>query len=243
MGNLIKDALETYGANLKLVLLFSIPFVIAFLIPLIAPLPTYISAGAIFLRSASIFYNLSISGIAVIIASLFFSLLFLSFAFVAISLIVKARRTYMRVPSKALKEIEKHISRVFILLLAYTLVLLAANMIGYYLGFQALLTDITGFFGMLLIFYAPSAIVVGEKRVITAVSDSIRLMAEKPQYFVQWLFLSLLIISAVDLAIIFVAGTPWSMYLVLIVNSLLIAPYFVIFTAEAYMRKFPILRH
>src|SRR5208283_1280520 len=98
MSNILKDSWETYSNNIRLVLLFSIPFIIAFLIPLLAPLPTYVSSGAIFLRSASIFQNINAIGVSIIILSLFLSLLFLSFAFVAISLIVKGARTYTRHP-------------------------------------------------------------------------------------------------------------------------------------------------
>lgn len=243
MGSVIGDTYETYSSHLKLVLLFSIPFIIAFAIPLLAPLPTYVSLGGIFLRSASIFTNLNAVGLAVIIAAFFFSILFISFAFVAISLIVKARRTHSKISRRALNGIEKYIGKVFLIFIIYVILLSVANVVGYYLGAEALLTGIVGFLAFIPVFYAPSAVVVDERSVVRAMSNSVRLVVREPQYFALWLILitvSLSILSAVFIAI---AGTFWSRYIILVLSSLFLLPYFVIFQAEAYMKRFPILKH
>ncbi len=243
MGSVLSDSFETYRSNLKLVLFFSIPFVIAFLIPLLAPLPIYVSLGAIFLRTASIFSNLGFVSLAIIIAAIFFSLLFLSFAFVAISLIVKSKRTHMRISRRVLGDIERYIVRVFAVLLLYTILIVIANVLGYYIGHEGLITGIVGFFGFFFIFYAPSAIVVDDKRVGRALKDGLRLTVREPQYFVLWLLLITLLVSAADALIISIFSVLWSRYIVLVLNSLVILPYFIILQAEAYMKRFPILKH
>ncbi len=248
MGNVLEDSAETYLSNLKLILLFSIPFLIAFLIPRFAPIPTYISAGAIFLRTASIFINLNAINLAVIVVAIFFSLLFISFAFVAISLIVKAKRTHVGTQKRVMQGIERYTSKVFLVFLAYTFVLVIASIIGYYLGHEALLTALVGFIGFLFIFYAPTAIVIDNKRIFRAVLDSAKLMATAPQYFLIWLALIVVVVAVLDGVFILVlggsaAGIVASRYILLILNSLFILPYFVIFQAEAYMKKFPLLRH
>jgi hypothetical protein len=243
MASLLEDSWETYASNIKLVLLFSIPFIIAFLIPLLAPLPTYISGGAIFLRSASIFLNLNAIGIAAIIASVFFSLLFLSFAFVAISLIVKAKRTFTKNPRSVLREVEKYTGRVFVVLLAYAFILTLVNILGYFLGLEAILTPIVGFFLFMAIFYAPTAIVIDNKRIGAALNQSLELVASRPQYFLLWVVCIIFVVSVVDFAVIHATGTLVSSYIMLILNSVFILPYFVIFQAEAYMKRFSMLRH
>ncbi len=242
MANVVSDSYEAYSSNMKLVLFFSIPLVIAFLIPLLAPLPTFTSSGAIFIRSASIFTNLNFGTIAVIIAAAFFSLLFISFAFVAISLIVKARKTRLAISKRVLLDIEKYIGRVFLVLIAYTIILLIANIIGYVTGYEALLTGIVGFFGFIPIFYAPSAIVIDNTGILRSIKNSVRLVVKSPIYFVEWLVLSTVIISLIDLVLVGVLGV-YAGYAVLFVVSLFVLPYFIIFQAEAYMRRFPILRH
>ncbi len=243
MAGVIGDSFETYSENRNLILLFSIPFIIAFAIPLFASLPTYTSLGGIFLRSASISANLSFTGLAVIIVAFFFSLLFLSFAFVAISLVVKSKRTHVKIGQRVLKGIEKYIGRVFMVFILYAIILSAANILGYYIGAEALLAGIVGFLGFIPFFYAPSAIVVDDQSIPRALSNSVRLVAKEPQYFAIWLVLITIILSVISVLFIGIAGTFWSRYMILIVDSLLVLPYFVIFQAEAYMKRFPILRH
>ena len=242
MVNVAVESWDTYRENLKFVILFSIPFAIAFLIPLFAPLPTYISAGGIFLRSASIFINLSALDLVVIVIAIFLSLLFISFAYVAISLIVKAKKTHLKVSTRALAGIERYIGRVFLLLLVYTAILLIVDMLSYYVGLEAVATSIAGFVLFVLIFYAPSAIVVDNKRIWRAVVDSVRLVVTAPQYYLLWLLLVLFIVSALDFAVTSVSGS-FGRYVVLVLNSIFILPYFVIFAAEAYMRRFKLLSH
>lgn len=243
MASLLQDTWDTYTGNIRLVLLFSIPFIIAFLIPLFAPLPTYISSGGIFLRSASIFLNISAVGLAVIIISSFLSLLFLSFAFVAISLIVKAKRTHTKHTASVLRDVEKYTARVFLVLLAYSLLLVLVNIAGYFLGLEGFLTPLVGFFLFVAIFYVPTAIVIDNKRMGAALKSSLKLVSREPQYFLAWVILITLVVSIVDYLLIHTTGTLLSSYIMLIINSLLVLPYFIIFQAEAYMKRFPLLKH
>ena len=139
MAGIIEDSFETYTKNLKFIILFSIPFVISFLIPVLAPLPTYITSGGIFLRSASIFINLNIISLVAIVVPIFVSLLFLSFALVAIGLIVKATRTHVRTGRSVLNGIEKYVAKVFVLLLVFQFILIIVNVLGYYSGMSGIL--------------------------------------------------------------------------------------------------------
>lgn len=243
MAGIIEDTLETYSENLKFVLLFSIPFVLAFLIPVLAPLPTYITSGAIFLRSASIFINMNIVSLAAIIIPVFVSLLFLSFAFVAISLIVKAGRTHTRTGRMTLAGIEKYTAKVFFLLLMFQFLLIIVNIVGYYLGISAFLTAVVGFFGFMLLFYAPSAMVIDNKKMLRAIKDSAKLVTREPQYFLIWVISLFVILSLVDAFAIGFSGTLVSRYIVLLLSSLVILPFFVIYQAEAYMKRYSIIRN
>ncbi len=234
-----------YKEKISLAVIFSIPFVIAFAIPLLAPLPTYISAGAIFLRSASIFVNgnIDLLSLSVIILSSIFSLLFLSFAFVLISLLVKSRRTRSSTKTMAFRNIESYIGKVFTIFLIYAIAIIAVNILSYSFGLSALLTAIVGFFLFAIIFYAPSAVVIDDKRVWRAVKDSARLVLREPQYFILWFVLIAVAVSVLDVACIWIFGTFWSRYVALVLNSLFIVPFFVIFMAEAYMSRFKLLKH
>ena len=75
-----------------------------------------------------------------------------------------------------------------------------------------------------------------------AIKDSARLVVHEPQYFIMWLVLITVVISVLDAVCIFIFQ-GWAVYVVLILNSLFVLPYFVIFQAEAYMDQFRLLRH
>ncbi len=245
MAGVIQESFELYRDKISLAVIFSIPFLIAFAIPMLAPLPTYISAGAIFLRSASVFVNgnINLLSLAVITASTIFSLLFLSFAFVLISILVKSKRTHSTIGSRTFKNIEAYIGKVFVIFLVYAIIMTAANIIGYSFGISTLLTAVVGLFGFAIIFYAPSAVVVDDKKIMRAVKDSARLVLREPQYFLLWLVLITIVVSVLDTVSISLLGTFWSRYVVLVLNSLFVVPYFIIFIAEAYMDRFRLLRH
>ncbi|MGC8538299.1 MAG: hypothetical protein ACP5MK_00305 [Candidatus Micrarchaeia archaeon] len=243
MENVVVGSARTYADNIKLVLLFSIPFVISFLIPVFVSLPTFVSVGGIFLRSASIFINLNLYSIAVIVISIFISLLFLSFAYVAINLIVKARRTRTKNTRAMLARIEVYTGKVFVLFLVYTFIIALVNLLGYYVHMSSILTPIVGFFAFLPLFFAPSAITIDNKGIWRALVDSTKLLVKAPQYFVEWIVLLVVILSLVDLASVALGGTALSGYVSLVISTLFVLPYFVIFQAEAYMYRFPLLRH
>ncbi len=240
----MQESWEVYKEKINLVIIFSIPFLIAFAIPLLAPLPTYITSGAIFLRSASIFVNgnVDVLSIAVITIATLFSLLFLSFAFVMISILVKSKRTHSSVGKMVFKNIESNIAKVFAIFLIYTVALIVVNVLGYFVGLSTLLTALVGFFLFAFLFYAPSSVVVDDKKVSRAIKDSARLVVHGPQHFILWMVLITVILSVLDL-VCMPLGTPWSSYMVLIISSLFVVPYFVIFQAEAYMDTFKLLKH
>jgi hypothetical protein len=244
LAGVLHESYGVYREKISLVVLFSIPFIIAFAIPLLAPLPTYVTVGAIFLRSASIFVNgnISLLSLAVITISTIFSLLFLSFAFVLISLLVKSKRTHLKIGKRAFGSIEAYVGRVFTIFLIYTIAIVFSNMVGYFVGKPALLAGVAGLILFAILFYAPSAVVVDDKSVWRSIKDSARLVVHEPQYFILWLVLITIIVSIVDAVFIFGLGTNAG-YPVLVINSLFIVPYFVIFQAEAYMNRFKLLRH
>jgi hypothetical protein len=243
MSGLLEDSFETFTSNIRLVLLFSIPFILAFLIPLLAPLPTYVSGGGIFLRSASVFLNVHPLGLAVIVISTFLSLLFLSFAFVAISLIVKAKRTFTKHTGAVIRGIERYTAKVFVVFLVYAFVLIFVNILSYLFGLEGIATPIVGFFLFMAIFYAPTAIVIDNKNIGSALRQSWHMVTREPQYFILWFVLLTVVISVIDFVLINLTGTLLSGYLLLVINSLFVLPYFVIFQAEAYMKRFSILKH
>lgn len=242
MTNVLSYAFETYFGKLGLLLLFSISFVIALLIPIFVSLPTFTDIGAIFVRTSSVFVNLTAPSAAVIIASTVFSLLFLSFAIVAINVIVKHSRTKTRIRHEVIEGLERYTGRVFIALLFYTAIVMAASLISYGTGTAGVAAAVVGLAFIPFFFYAPSSIVIDEGGIWHSMRASASYFFKRFDYFVLWLVLSIVIISFFDFIFITVSGTLISRYAMLVFDSLFILPFLAVLQSQMYMKRFALLK-
>jgi hypothetical protein len=242
MTNVLEHSVEFYVKHIGLLLLFSIPFIIAFLIPVLAPFPTFNDAGAIFLRLASISTNLTTFSTAVIVFSILFSLLFLSFAIVAINVLVKHSRTSTKIGKEVIRGLETYTAKVFGVLLLYTIIIALVSIAAYFYNISAAIPAIIGILITPFFFYAPAAIVIDERSTYRAIQQSTVLFVKKLQYPVLWIVVAIVLISVFDLLFIAVGGTTVSRYLILVFNSLFIMPFLIVLQSQSYMKRFPLLK-
>jgi hypothetical protein len=241
MVNVLQYTVDTYLSNIRFLLLFSIAFVIAFLIPAFASFPTYNDAGAIFVRTASLFMNLNIFNTAVIVLSVFFSLLFMSFAVVAINIVVKHSRTHTRIKREVLEGLERYTAKVFAVLLLYVIIIFIANVLTYNMRYSSLLTACVGIVLAPLFFYSPASIVIDDHKILRAMKASAKFFLKRLDYALLWLCLSIALLTVFDLIFIAIGGPVLSRYLMLIFNSLFILPFLVLLQSELYMKRFKLL--
>ncbi|MCL5430043.1 MAG: hypothetical protein M1504_01030 [Candidatus Marsarchaeota archaeon] len=242
MANIIEYSMEVYTKHITLILLFSLAFIIAFAIPIFASFPTFNDMGGIFLRIPSTFTNLNAFTAGVIVVATVFSLLFLSFAIAAISLIVKHSRTATRMKKEVINGLEKHTSRVFVVLLLYTAILEFLSIAAYAYGITQVIPSVIGLLITPFFFYAPASIVIDEKGVIRAMQLSAKVFVKNFQYVLLLLFSGIVALTVFDFIFILIGGTMLSSYLMLIFTSIIIMPFFVVLQCEAYMRRFALLR-
>lgn len=242
MANPISYTWETYKSNIGLVLLSAVAFAIAFLVPIFASLPTYNDLGGIFLRTSSIYLNLGIFNTAVIIASFLFSLMFISFAMVVINVIVKHSRTQTKIKQEIIKSLERFTGRVFVILLIYSLLILAASVVAHGSGYSAILSAIVALVLMPIVFYAPSSIVIDEKGIIRSMRSSFLFFFKKFDFFLIWLVLAVVSLTVIDFVLVSISGTMISQYLMLIISSIFLLPFLMLLQGEFYISKFKLLR-
>ncbi len=242
MASVISYSMEAYLKNLKFLLLFSLPFIIAFAIPLFASLPTYNDAGAIFIRTASIFANLNFVSASVIAGGVFFSLLFLSFSIVAINVIVKHSRVGIKVKADVINGLEKYTGKVFLLLLLYMAIVTLVGIASYLYGLGGAPMYAAALVLTPLIFYTPASIVIDEYGLLRAMRASVRFFTKRFDYVLLWLAVAIVLITVFDFIFIEVSGTGISRYGMLIFNSLFILPFLVVLQSELYMKRFPLMR-
>ncbi|MCL4383146.1 MAG: hypothetical protein M1168_01105 [Candidatus Marsarchaeota archaeon] len=244
MLNVVKYSLETYFKHIILILFSSIAFFIALLIPIFASFPTYNDAGGIFLRFTNIF-NLGIFNIFIIIVSVLFSLLFLSFAIVSINVIVKHKRTYSKIKNEVIQGLEKYTGKVFLVLLLFSFIAIAVPILLNKLvfGFSGLVSAVILLCLIPIFFYAPSSIVIDDSKTINAIKKSISFFSKKFNYFILWLIIAVVLITLFDFIFTSLFPTLISIFIMLIFNSIFILPFLVILQAESYMKRFALLKH
>jgi hypothetical protein len=241
LANVLKYTVDTYLSNIRLILLFSLAFVIAFLIPVFASFPTYSDAGAIFIRTASLFVNLNIINTAVIVVAVLFSLLFLSFAIVAINIVVKHSRTHTKIKKEVMEGLEKYTAKVFVVLLISTFIVLAVNVLSYSKGYSQILTAVAGLVITPFVFYAPASIVIDDNRTSRAITSSLKYFISRFDYSILWLVIAIILLTLFDFIFIAIGGPMLSSYLMLAFDSIFILPFLVLLQSELYMKRFRLL--
>lgn len=188
--------------------------------------------------------NLNVVTASVIAISIFFSLLFLSFAIVSMNIIVKHSRTYSKIKQEVIRGLERYTSKVFIVLIIFTAIVLAVNVITYIYdsSLAGVTTSLAGLALTPFLFYAPSSIVIDEYSIKRSVQASLKFFFKRFDYFLLWLVLTIAVITIFDFVFIAASGTVYSRYVLLVFNSLFILPFLVILQSEFYMKRFPLLK-
>ncbi|MGA2800737.1 MAG: hypothetical protein ABSE71_05440 [Candidatus Micrarchaeaceae archaeon] len=242
MRTVFGHAIETYFSNIYLILLCSIPFIIAFLIPAFASFPTFNDAGSVLLRTSSIFLNLNLFTTAIIVIAVLFSLLFLSFAIVAINIVVKHSRTQTKIKSEVIRGLERYTGRVFTILLIATVVIALANILSYNSGYSGIITAIVALLITPFLFYAPASVVIDEAKLFRAIRAGTKFFTKRFDYFVAWIIIAIVLVTLFDFIFILGTGTMISRYAMLIFSSLFILPFLVLLQSEFYMSRFKLLK-
>ncbi|MEM3555929.1 MAG: hypothetical protein QXF56_04395 [Candidatus Micrarchaeia archaeon] len=239
----IDYSIDAFKKNFRIVLFFSIPFLLAFAIPLLSPMPTYVSIGATFLRTGSMFIDLTYFDIALIFLSSLASLFLISFATVAINLVIKSQRTLTNIRTEVIEGIEKYTITIFFLYTLFLLLSLIVLLLSYEYGVEGLATPLFSFFVSLLLFYVPAGIVIDELKPTEAMRMSLYMIKNKFALFLLWLVIGFILLTAVDIVFIILSGAiPWGRYVVLVLNSLFIMPFLIILQTQMYLTKYTILK-
>ncbi len=244
-GKLLRQAIDAYSENYGLLLVFSVPFLIA--LPLALFLPNYSALGGIFLRVGSLGSDLGIADVAFLTVALGVSLLLLSFALVAINSVIKAQRSFNKLKHTDFERMEEATFRLFAVLVIAFLAAFAFNLLLYQtkvLGEQARLVLNSLFTAAvsLLVLFAPQAIVLDNSSPENAFTLSASLLSKK------WLAVALLLaVSAILLAVNFLLFNWLSGYvgfaalLGIAVNALFIVPFLEVVKVQIYLSKYNLL--
>jgi len=244
MFDIIKDSVESYTKNAGLILFFSIPFIISLvlLLPPFSPAPVFSALGGYFLRSGSI-PEMTNFDLLIITISSGLSLLFISLAAVAVTLVVKSTKTRTKVSTEAMKNLGKYTIQVFMIFIVFKI--LEVIILSYVVstGANELPVFIFSFLFSLGLFYIAPAVVLEERKPVPAIISSFKHILRRPVNLLVWLVIAfiLLYISA-SLSFMMFSDPMLRQGFIILINSLFILPFLVVLQAHLYISKYTIIK-
>ena len=245
--NILAHTSAAYGRNGKLILFFSVPFLVA--VPLLSLLPNFSTLGGIFLRFGSVPATLSLVEFGFIAAIFLVSLLLASFAIAAVNVVIRSQRTLNLMSHYEASRIEHATFRLFFVLLAATLVILASNLLlldlhvnfgGKVVALQPLLGSLVSFVVSAAILFVPQAIAVDDAGVPQALRKSVKFVFQKPAYFVLFLVAGSVLLLLNDA--LFLTVMPGSARMAsLLVTAFLIVPLLEVVKTQIYLSKYTLI--
>ncbi|MFH1393677.1 MAG: hypothetical protein ABII71_05220 [Candidatus Micrarchaeota archaeon] len=239
--HVFQQAWRFYLSRLKLILVFSVPFLLALIIPVLVAAPTYLALGGVFLRTGSI-PELSILDALMTAAAYFFTVFLISDTIVNVNLIVKSRRTLTEIKKSVITGIGTYAMRIFFIYTIMLLLMFVFQLITYDNPLQSWLYPLFVLALSFLLFFVAPAIVIDHSDTPTAMRRSARMAMEKPVYVLLWAITGLVMVSATELIGLLIFSSPFSQFFVMLVNSFFILPLLVILQTMMYMEKYPLSR-
>lgn len=234
-------AWDFYRKRLGLIIIFSIPFILAFLIPVLVPLPTYLALGGVFLRTGSL-PELSVVDMIITAAAYALAVFLISDTIVNINIIVRSKRTLTTIKHEVVTAMGSYATRIFYIYTMLLLLLLITQLVTYDNPYQSWIYPFVSLALSLLLFFVPPAVVIDNSDTPTAIRRSVAMTLKNPHFALLWTFLSLLLISVVKLLGDLVFSSPYSGFFVLLVNSLIIMPFMTVLQTQMYMERYPLAR-
>ncbi|MCX8174852.1 MAG: hypothetical protein N3E51_01460 [Candidatus Micrarchaeota archaeon] len=238
--SVLSHALNAYFRNIKLISFFSIPMLVALLIPALVNTPVFSALGGSFLRTGSI-PDASAADFGIIIISLLLSLYLMSFAIVNINIVIKSQRSMTSVKNEVVRGITGYTLNVFMLFLLGSIALLIIQLLTFELGAQSWLAPILSFLVWLPLFYAPAGLVIDELRPFRAAEKSFKMVFSKLNYFLLWIFVALALLVALDYAFLSLLPYRLGSFAAVVANSLVIMPFLIVLQTQIYLSKYTIL--
>ncbi len=234
-------ALDFYLNRVAMVALFSIPFVVAVLIANLVAAPTYIAAGALFLRTGSI-PELSIIDMAFTIIAYAVIMFIVSDTVVNINILVRSGRTMNVTTTEMLHSMKTHAMRIFYILTLAVLIMFLLQLLLYDNPLRTWIYPIATLVLWFFISFSMPAVVIDNASTANALEYSIRFAIQKPMMVVKWMLTLFVLLFVTMLLSYFILSSPFWQYLVLLLNSLVFLPFLLILQTQIYMEKYPLAR-
>jgi len=234
----LQHAVKFFQERYKFVLLFSIPFFVALLIPILVSAPTYVALGGVFLRTGSI-PELDLLQVAFTILAYLVSMYLIADSIVNLNLLIKSQKTMTKVGREVVKAMGTYGVTVFLLYTFMALIVLVLQLLTFDFSLRSivlpLLTLIMGF----ELFFVPPAVVIDGMKLLHAVRASVAMSMKKAPDILLWCVIGLVGITVSEAIFLFLPH-PFGIYLTLLFNSVVVMPFLLVYQTFIYMKKYPL---
>ncbi len=235
-----EHAIKTYMKNTAMLSVFSVSFLLGLLILILVSDNTFTAIGGVFLRFLSI-PQIGIPGYAIIGLAVLLSTYLVSFGIVAVNLTVKRERVQINLTSEILGNIARNTLVIFLISLFLFMVQYAVQIFLMEMQAPYPLAGLLSILIYLPVFYVGPAIVIDEMKPVHAIMASIDHIKRYPLRVVKWLVLGLVLMLATSI-ISYVIIPGYFQLITLLVNSLFIMPFLLVYQAHNYIEKYGILK-
>jgi hypothetical protein len=240
-SRVFKYAADFYLRRLGLIVLFSIPFVFAFLIPVLVAAPTYLALGGVFLRTGSM-PELSLVDLIITALGYAIAVFLIADTIVNVNIIVRSKRTLTDITQDIVGAMGTHAMRIFYIYTLMLLLLFIIQLLLYDNPLQSWLYPLALLILSYLLFFVPPAVVIDHSDTPTAIRRSAQMALQKPRFFIMWTLITFFSLSLVKVVADFLFSGVFAGYFVLLVNSLIILPFLIVLQTQMYMEKYPLAR-
>lgn len=234
-------ALEFYFRRLGIIVLFSIPFLFALLIPLLVPAPTYLGLGGVFLRVGSI-PELAPTDWVLIAFAYGLAVFLMSDTLVNINIVIRSKRTLTSIGYEVVQAFKSYALRIFYITTMFMLLLFIANLVTFDNPLQSWLYPIFTLLLSGMLFFVPPAVVIDNSDTPTAIKRSVGMAVSNPHFVLIWTIVAFFSLSLVKVLGDVILSSPFSGYFTLLVNSLIVFPFLIVLQTQMYMEKYPLAR-
>lgn len=241
LSRIFRYATEFYLNRLGLIVVFSIPFLLAIAILALVSAPTYQAIGAVFLRIGSI-PELSPLQIAIIAIGYAVAVFLIADTVVNINIVVRSKRTLTTIKHEVVQAMGTYATRIFYIYTLALLLTLIVQLVVYENPLQSWIYPLFSLALSWLLFFVAPAVVIDNSSTPGAIRRSVAMAVRNPHLLILWSFLALFVISVVKLLADALFSSPFSNYFVLLTNSLLVLPYLTVLQTQMYMEKYPLAR-
>jgi len=241
LSRAFRYAFEFYFKRLGIIVVFSIPFIPAFLIPVLVPAPTYLAIGGVFVRTGSI-PELSLLDIIFTALAYGIAVFLIADTLVNINIVVRSKRTLTSIGHEVAQALGTYAMRIFYIYTMVLLLLFIAQLVTYDNPFQSWLYPIFTLLLTGLLFFVPPAVVIDNSDTPSAIRRSVAMAVHNPHFVLLWVVIALAGVSVAKLLGDLIFSNPFSGYFVLLVNSLILLPFLTLLQTQMYMEKYPLAR-